>query len=80
MGGRGLRPIAFGNGQNRKKGSSLRNRGPRHVVGLQREQMAKARNRLATNIFKMFSRCHEALTLVSVAELQAHNCTSQISI
>ena len=41
------------------------------VAELQREQTAKARYRLA-----MFSRCHEALTLVTFAELQAQNCTS----
>ena len=45
------------------------------VAELQHEQTAKARNRLAT-----LSRCHEALTLVTFAKLQAQNCTSYIRL
>ena len=68
MGGRRLRPISFGNGQNRNKGSSFHE--------LQREQTAKARNKQTSH--SLFSMCDEALTSITFAELQAQNCTSHL--
>ena len=66
MGRRGLRAISFGNGQNRNKGSSLRNRTP----GGRATAWTNGKGQKQT-CHNSFSRCHEALTLVTFAELQA---------
>ena len=81
MGGRRLRPISFGNGQNRKKGYSP------HIRGNQcHNYSVNKRQRPETDLLHIFSFLDvvEAPTfsdqLVTVAELQSQNFTSHMPV